>query len=530
MAIGMKFHHFAEPKPPKPTFKIVIPARISPRGGTFKLVFYVPQEYMDEADDEDSYHRFPVVVNFHGGGFTLGTGTDDARWASSVVNKTGAVFVSVEYRLAPEYPFSVGVEDGTDAVIYLAAHAEELRLDPHRMAISGFSAGGNFALTVPLMLYDLQHDAGKRTIADNASKQSLQRPRSSQGESAGIYKSASTLSLPHTTRNRAASANSSTLKLTDLEPTALEREQQIPELTIKCIVSFYPPTDFRTTRAEKRATNPCPEKNLPPMLTNLFDASYMRGHPELDMSDPYLSPAAASDELLIKAYPEDIVMYTCEHDMLNVEGVAFGERLNNEPINKTLHGGLIKGVVHAFDKKPNPISFPKAADKCYAEACAELKRAFGGRITVDEVRQLGEEKTVERFEAEAPDDHVIGETSDDEYDSDDPKGKKLGRRASTISNFRSKWKRKGTSQERRDIGEGGEHMKAEGKRPMARKEMTTVDEERRGRSDTPTPTPPAAKETRETREDYIARPPAVKERRGRTQDKGFAFGRGSSPV
>jgi putative ergosteryl-3beta-O-L-aspartate hydrolase len=60
------------------------------------------------------------VVNFHGGGFTLGTGTDDARWAQSVVEDTEAVLVSVEYRLAPKYLFSVGVKDGTDAVVYLA--------------------------------------------------------------------------------------------------------------------------------------------------------------------------------------------------------------------------------------------------------------------------------------------------------------------------------------------------------------------------------------------------------------------------
>ena len=63
------------------------------------------------------------------------------------------MFVSVDYRLAPEYPFSVGVEDSADAVVYLAAHAEELRLDPHRVALSGFSAGGNFALAVPFLLY-----------------------------------------------------------------------------------------------------------------------------------------------------------------------------------------------------------------------------------------------------------------------------------------------------------------------------------------------------------------------------------------
>lgn len=410
MAIGMKFHHFADPKPPAPNFKIRIPSRLCPRGGHFNLIFYVPQSYV-EGSDEDRY-RFPVVVNYHGGGFTLGTGTDDARWASAVIHTVDAVFVSVEYRLAPEHPFSVGVEDGTDAVIYLAAHAEELRLDPHRMALSGFSAGGNFAFTVPLMLHDLQNDAGKRTLADltssttnadgsvstNASRQDLDKikyyPSTSPGSSSSHLR-------PNPLENNQSRNQSTTsiAKIPTLEPTALEIAQEVPNLTLRAIVSFYPPTDFRQTRDEKRATNPAPEKNLPPMLTRLFDESYMNPIDTIDLRDPYLSPAAATDQFLKNAYPQDVVLYTCEYDMLNAEGIAFGERLSSPAIGKSVKGGLINCVPHAFDKKPNPISFPEAADRCYEEACAELARVFGsGKTSEEDRKQLGKSKTVERFE------------------------------------------------------------------------------------------------------------------------------------
>ncbi|ESZ94870.1 hypothetical protein SBOR_4746 [Sclerotinia borealis F-4128] len=416
MSIGMKFHHFADPKPPAPNFKIRIPSRLSPRGGYFNLIFYVPESYM-EGSEEDQ-HRFPVVVNYHGGGFTLGTGTDDARWASAVIHTVDAVFVSVEYRLAPEYPFSVGVEDGTDAVIYLAAHAEELRLDPHRMALSGFSAGGNFAFTVPLMLHDLQQDAGKRILADltsantnadgsasskNASRLDLDKLKYDTSTSASASAESSTSHLrPNPLQGETTGRNESTTsiaKIPTLEPTALEIAQEIPNLTIRAIVSFYPPTDFRQTRDEKRATNPAPEKNLPPMLTRLFDESYMHPIDSIDLRDPYLSPAAATDNFLREAYPQDIVLYTCEYDMLNAEGIAFGERLSSSAISKTVKGGLINCVPHAFDKKPNPISFPKAADRCYKEACAELARVFGSGTTSEEDRkQLGKSKVVDRFE------------------------------------------------------------------------------------------------------------------------------------
>ncbi|KUJ09963.1 alpha/beta-hydrolase [Mollisia scopiformis] len=438
MAIGMKFHHLADPRPPRPNFKIVIPSRLSPRGGTFKLVFYVPQSYF-EAPDE---YRYPVVVNFHGGGFTLGTGTDDARWASTVIEQVDAVFVSVEYRLAPEYPFSVGVEDGTDALIYLASHAEELRLDPNRMALSGFSAGGNFAFTVPLMLYDLQNDAGKRTLLDSSKKPKKFKNGHHQQlnhnylhpQSADPTPSSSQLSLPRPTQTRTHSSTTSIVKLSDLEPTALEIAHQLPALTLKCIISFYPPTDFRSSRDEKRLTNPAPEKNLPPMLTNLFDASYIHPSDAIDLTDPYLSPAAASDSLLRSAYPEDIILYTCEYDMLNAEGVAFGERLRSKEVGKVVHGGLVKEVPHAFDKKPNPVSFPKSAERCYSEACAELRRVFGGRSSVEERRQLELEEEVERFDGVGSLPGMKGEVKVDRTGERERDGSREGRKGRSPSN------------------------------------------------------------------------------------------------
>jgi acetyl esterase/lipase len=398
MTIGMTIHHRAKPRPPAPSFVIKIPSRMSVRRGHFKLVFYVPSAYKTAPKEQ----RFPVVVNYHGGGFTLGSGTDDARWAQAVMETCQAVVVSVEYRLAPKYPFSVGVEDSADAVIYLAAHAEELRLDPHRIALSGFSAGGNYALTVPFVIYDLQHNTGRRSLTNDISK----RPSApSRGSSANSTASLVT-GLRIEPASNSASNSSSSLSVPlppTLEPTLLETSQALPPLTIVGLISFYPPTDFRIPREAKRATNPRPKMNLPPVLTNLFDESYMRAtpgathhfqktspeHPPVDMTDPYLSPAAASDDLLRAAYPATIVLYTCEFDMLNAEGVAFGERLSGRGVAKTVKGGVIHAVPHAFDKKPNPVKFSEAAEKCYGEACAELNVLFGRRESEEARLGLG---------------------------------------------------------------------------------------------------------------------------------------------
>jgi acetyl esterase/lipase len=72
--------------------------------------------------------------------------------AAAVVSSTHAVVCSVHYRRAPEHPFPTAVEDAVDAVFYLIDHAEELGIDPHWIAIPGFSAAGNTSFTVPLQL------------------------------------------------------------------------------------------------------------------------------------------------------------------------------------------------------------------------------------------------------------------------------------------------------------------------------------------------------------------------------------------
>lgn len=397
MSIGMYFHHFPRPHPPSPNFTVKIPSRLSKTQGRFKLIFYLPDNYNN---DDNPEHLFPVVVNFHGGGFTLGKGTDDARWARAVVEKTGAVFVSVEYRLAPKHPFSTGVEDCADAIIYLAAHADELRIDPYQIALSGFSAGANFTLTVPLLLQDLREGKGIRMLHAREYSQSGTSSASHSPAPDRICKGKRSPNHPFALNSGKvnykpdgpASSSDADLPLKGLTATPLEIDQSLPEFEICSIVAFYPPTDFRISRAEKKLTNPKPEFNLPPLLTDLFDESYLESQSTsypLDLADPYLSPAAATTAALKAAYPKSIIIYTCEYDMLNSEGVAFGERLKDE-LGIEVKGGLIKGVPHAFDKKPNPIRFPKDAERCYGEACTELAEAWGARVSFAAKHQMDE--------------------------------------------------------------------------------------------------------------------------------------------
>jgi acetyl esterase len=96
----------------------------------------------------------PVVVNFHGGGWVSGDVRQSEWWASSVAAQAGVVVVSVEYRLAPEHPFPVPMEDCYGATLWVAEHAEELGVDATRLAVMGDSAGGNLAAAVSLAARD----------------------------------------------------------------------------------------------------------------------------------------------------------------------------------------------------------------------------------------------------------------------------------------------------------------------------------------------------------------------------------------
>ncbi|KAI0003150.1 Alpha/Beta hydrolase protein [Xylariaceae sp. FL0662B] len=96
----------------------------------------------------------PAVINFHGGGFVLGQGADDARWAAEVMAGIDAVVFSVNYRLAPDYPFPTPIEDGADAIMQILEIADEYHVDTNRVIIYGFSAGGTAALGSWAILQD----------------------------------------------------------------------------------------------------------------------------------------------------------------------------------------------------------------------------------------------------------------------------------------------------------------------------------------------------------------------------------------
>ncbi|TQV96613.1 hypothetical protein V2A60_003001 [Cordyceps javanica] len=210
-----------------------------------------------------------AVINFHGGGWILGTGTDDSRWAAAVMTAIDAVVFSVNYRLAPGHPFPTPIEDCVDSILQIAARADEFGFDPNRIILSGFSAGASNALSSWIVLQ---------------------------------------------------------------EPQRWDYKLPLPVPNIAGLALFYPVLDWTFTRPEKRSTCHRPDLTLSSGLTDLIDVSYVYPEiPRKECTDWRLSPGLIDDVTLAKLPPMHLCL--CEYDMLLQEGLRFAKRVRACPDN-----------------------------------------------------------------------------------------------------------------------------------------------------------------------------------------------------
>jgi len=109
----------------------------------------------------DSPAPLPVLVYYHGGGWTIGDLDTHDVLCRQLANGSGCAVVSVDYRMGPEHRFPAGSDDCLAATYWVRGHAGALGLDASRLAVGGDSAGGNLAAVVAIAA----RDAGDLPIA-----------------------------------------------------------------------------------------------------------------------------------------------------------------------------------------------------------------------------------------------------------------------------------------------------------------------------------------------------------------------------
>lgn len=193
--------HITSPKGPHP-FLISLPSR---KDDLIYVYAFVPPNPVtlegnsnaERARKQTKEWHAPVVLDFHGGGFIMGSPLEQAPYASMMSRELGAIVLSVSYRIGPFHQFPAAIHDAEDvlsaildtdgiskagkmlreeiqryysivrtdalksdrkkkkkkhkeAIAPHLEYVETITLDPTRLSISGFSAGGNIALNMAI--------------------------------------------------------------------------------------------------------------------------------------------------------------------------------------------------------------------------------------------------------------------------------------------------------------------------------------------------------------------------------------------
>ncbi|MBC7386872.1 MAG: alpha/beta hydrolase [Cryobacterium sp.] len=133
----------------------------------------------------------PVVVYFHGGGFVIATNDVYDATPRALANLTHSIFLSVEYRKAPESKFPAAHEDAFAAYQWVLKNAASFGGDPMKVAVAGESAGANLALNTAIKARDMKvqlpvhellvypvasSDMNSKSYEENSNAKPLNRP------------------------------------------------------------------------------------------------------------------------------------------------------------------------------------------------------------------------------------------------------------------------------------------------------------------------------------------------------------------
>lgn len=139
-----------------PFIRLLMSIRSRPGPGVVVTAFRVGDEAIEVPvlAPADRTGLRSAVLMLHGGGMCAGSAQLELEPAARVVRAIGAVVVAPNYRLAPENPFPAGLDDCMATLQWMVERADDLGIDPGRIAVCGTSAGGGLAAALAQRAFD----------------------------------------------------------------------------------------------------------------------------------------------------------------------------------------------------------------------------------------------------------------------------------------------------------------------------------------------------------------------------------------
>ncbi len=96
----------------------------------------------------------PILIYYHGGGWVVGDLETHDGICRQLAKSSKLLVVSVDYRLAPEHPYPIPLEDAYNSLLWIKENGQTIGGNPQQIAVGGDSAGGNLAAAVALKARD----------------------------------------------------------------------------------------------------------------------------------------------------------------------------------------------------------------------------------------------------------------------------------------------------------------------------------------------------------------------------------------
>lgn len=139
-------------QPPRLVISLALAAALHAAGGEWKTdIEFARQGDVSLTLDAwvpEGKGPFPTVIIVHGGGWENGDKGTYVPPLFEPLKQGGFAWFTINYRLAPRYPFPACTDDTFKAIEWVKDHAKEYKVDPRRIALAGESAGGHIVAYV----------------------------------------------------------------------------------------------------------------------------------------------------------------------------------------------------------------------------------------------------------------------------------------------------------------------------------------------------------------------------------------------